>query len=106
LVKFEGLCCVCFEPIRRGEGFQFSEDGRKFHRLCVETFPFSHYVKLERKRNWDIHTSGQSFSAGGDPKTTAELKQRSAFAGWDFEEVWAIEEGVSYPYLRFLLGLS
>jgi len=47
LVKFEGLCCVCFEPIRRGEGFQFSEDGRKFHRLCVETFPFSHYVKLD-----------------------------------------------------------
>lgn len=51
---------------------------------------------------WDIQTSGQLSSDGGEPKTTAELKQRSTFenADWDFERVWAIDEGTSYPYLR------
>jgi len=37
---------------------------------------------------WDIHTSGQSSSAAGTGKTTAEMKTASTFtsAGWDFEE--------------------
>lgn len=35
---------------------------------------------------WDIQTSGQLSSAGRQPKTTAELKQRATFEddGWDF----------------------
>jgi len=52
---------------------------------------------------WDIETSGQLTSAGGIPKTTAEMKTMSMFteAGWDFVEVWGIGEGQTYPYLRF-----
>jgi len=47
---------------------------------------------------WDTVTSGQSASAGGTGKTTAEMKQQSTFVDWDFTTIWAIDEGVSYPY--------
>jgi len=47
---------------------------------------------------WDIVTSGQSTSAGGTGKTTAEMMQQATFAGWDYATIWAIKEGVSYPY--------
>ncbi|MBD5227821.1 MAG: BACON domain-containing protein [Bacteroidales bacterium] len=33
-------------------------------------------------------------------KTEAELKRRSTYVGWDFDNVWTIDEGVSYPKLR------
>ncbi len=52
---------------------------------------------------WDIQTSGQSTSAGGEPKTIAEMKTISTFidAGWDFVEIWGIGEHQTYPFLRF-----
>lgn len=51
---------------------------------------------------WDIDTSGQLTSAGGTPKTTAEMKTKSTFtnAGWDFVEIWGIGENQAYPFLR------
>ena len=51
---------------------------------------------------WDIETSGQTKSAGGTGKTTAEMKTKSIFtdAGWDFVNVWGIGENQTYPYLR------
>ncbi|MDD5134744.1 MAG: hypothetical protein PHP01_04980 [Phycisphaerae bacterium] len=51
---------------------------------------------------WDIQTSGQTSSAGGEGKTTAEMKTLSTFssAGWDFVEIWGIGEKQTYPYLR------
>lgn len=32
--------------------------------------------------------------------TETRLKQKSTFEGWDFDNVWTIEESVSYPTLR------
>lgn len=51
---------------------------------------------------WDIETSGQLTSAGGEPKTTVEMKTMSTFtdAGWDFVEVWGVGENQTYPFLR------
>ena len=49
---------------------------------------------------WDIETSGQTGSAGGEGKTTAEMMQQSTFEGWDFVNVWEIGENQTYPYLR------
>jgi hypothetical protein len=48
---------------------------------------------------WDIQTSGQAASSGGEGKTTAEMKTASTFldAGWDFVDVWSICEGTNYP---------
>jgi len=52
---------------------------------------------------WDIETSGQTASAGGMGKATAEMQMVKVFldAGWDFENVWMICEGRDYPRLRW-----
>ncbi|UCC99298.1 MAG: hypothetical protein JSW66_05310 [Phycisphaerales bacterium] len=60
---------------------------------------------------WDIETSGQSSSAGGTGRTTAEMQTASTFleAGWDFvgetangtEDIWSICEGTNYPRLTW-----
>lgn len=49
---------------------------------------------------YDSEVSGMSDTGNGEPKTTEELKQQSTFTGWDFETVWNINEGSTYPYLR------
>jgi len=55
---------------------------------------------------WDTQTSGRATSAGGTGKTTAQMKTLSTFtsAGWDFVEIWGIEEIQTYPYLPALPG--
>jgi hypothetical protein len=65
---------------------------------------------------WDIQTSGQSTSAGGTGKTTAEMKSITTFsgAGWDIVTVvdpgtpnhayiWNIVDGATYPFLSWEL---
>jgi hypothetical protein len=49
---------------------------------------------------WDTQTSGQTTSAGGTGKTTAEMKMLTTFtsAGWDFTSVWVLPMG-QYPML-------
>jgi The GLUG motif len=60
---------------------------------------------------WNLETSGQSTSAGGTGKTTAEMKKAQTFldAGWDFvgetgngtEDIWRILDGLDYPRLSW-----
>ena len=50
---------------------------------------------------WDTQTSGQSTSAAGTGKTTAEMMQQSTFETWDFVGIWGIKEGVTYPYFKW-----
>ena len=51
---------------------------------------------------WDTQTSGQTTSAAGcgTGKTTSQMKQQSTFSGWDFTNIWEINNGVSYPYIK------
>jgi len=51
---------------------------------------------------WDVESTGQPTSFGGQGKTTAEMKGIGTFtdAGWDFVEVWDIGENQTYPFLR------
>lgn len=51
---------------------------------------------------WDTQTSGQTASAGGEGKTTAQMKAQATFAdaGWDFVETWRMPEG-DYPRLAW-----
>ena len=46
---------------------------------------------------YDINTSGCSDTGKGEPKTTAEMTHQATFVGWDFNSIWKIEEGKSYP---------
>jgi len=50
---------------------------------------------------WDLEASGMSASAGGEGRTTEEMKKRVTYIGWDFENTWGIDEGVNYPYLQW-----
>lgn len=36
----------------------------------------------------------------GIPKTSSQLKDQATFIGWDFIDVWTINQGVSFPSLR------
>jgi prepilin-type N-terminal cleavage/methylation domain-containing protein len=47
---------------------------------------------------YNSETTGQS--GRGTPLTTEEMKDQSNFSGWDFDTVWGIDEGFSYPYLQ------
>ena len=56
---------------------------------------------------WDVESSGTATGIGKDDKsqsvtglTTAKMKQKNSFVGWDFSTIWSIKEGVSYPKLR------
>jgi filamentous hemagglutinin family protein len=57
---------------------------------------------------WDTETSGKSnctglgSDTGCTGLTTAQMKNRDNFSGWDFTEIWNIDTGgaISYPYLR------
>ena len=49
---------------------------------------------------WDMDKGASSSSYGGTPKTTSEMMQQLTFVDWDFVNIWDIEEGVSYPFLR------
>ena len=51
----------------------------------------------------DCYYNSTSFKKGdkyATPKTEEEMKQQATFEGWDFENVWAIDEGNGLPYLR------
>ncbi len=53
---------------------------------------------------WDMETSGIETSAGGEPKTSEQLKTTTTFtnAGWDFDDTWMIlSEGHTYPRLAW-----
>jgi len=51
---------------------------------------------------WNKEDGASSSSRGGVGKTTEEMIQQSTFAGWDFDEIWVIDEGESYPYFKYL----
>ena len=52
---------------------------------------------------WDVNTSGQTTSAGGEGKTTEQMQDISTFinAGWDFVNIWKMCTcDADYPRLR------
>ncbi len=60
---------------------------------------------------WNADNSGQTTSAGGEGRTTAEMQTAAIFlgAGWDFvdemrngaDDIWKIVEGHTYPLLSW-----
>ena len=55
---------------------------------------------------WDTGRSGQTESAMGEGKTTAEMRQAESFPTYHFGRIWTIEEGVSDPALVEFAALS
>ncbi|MCK5861785.1 MAG: DUF5011 domain-containing protein, partial [Candidatus Hydrogenedentes bacterium] len=50
---------------------------------------------------WDIDIAGPTVSEGGLGLSTSAMMQQTTFTSdeWDFETVWGIIEGATYPYL-------
>ncbi|WP_448384847.1 hypothetical protein [Fervidobacterium sp.] len=46
-------------------------------------------------------TTGSASASLQTGKTTAEMKQQATFFGWDFTNVWTINEGNDYPRLKW-----
>jgi uncharacterized repeat protein (TIGR02543 family) len=53
---------------------------------------------------WDMEASGQTGSANGTGKTTAEMKLKTTYENWDFVTTWDISAGLNngYPFLRWV----
>lgn len=54
---------------------------------------------------WDTTISGIALSDGGTGKTTLQMRQQATYPGWDFTNVWVIDEGVDYPYLKWIVDI-
>ena len=52
---------------------------------------------------WDIDTSGIDTSYGGTGEHTAAMQTKSTFtdAGWNFDTIWGINGGETYPWLQW-----
>jgi filamentous hemagglutinin family protein len=51
---------------------------------------------------WNITATGQASSSGdATGLTTAQARVSANYSGWDFASIWAIEEGVTQPYLQW-----
>lgn len=59
------------------------------------------YLSSVTSSYWNKETSGMNTSAGGEGKTIAQMVAQTTFNNWDFTDVWQIEEGSSYPYLKW-----
>lgn len=57
---------------------------------------------IATKCYWDTQTSGHSTSSHGTGKTTAEMKTKSTFSGWNFSSIWSITPFCNngYPCLQ------
>jgi hypothetical protein len=46
-------------------------------------------------------SGGGPDNGNGTPLPDDQMKQRASFPGWDFDSIWTISEGKSYPRLRW-----
>jgi hypothetical protein len=88
--------------IERGRAYKCYSAGRVSGNLYAGGF--TGYIRVLGDATfcfWDTQASGQSTSAGGTGKTTAEMQAISTFieAGWDFWNTWTICAGTNYPVL-------
>ncbi len=63
----------------------------------------SHSLATCTESYWDTLVSEQVSSALGSGKETNQMKQQLSYSGWNFEDIWFIEEGVAYPVLQWQL---
>jgi len=64
-------------------------------------------VDVMKENFWDKDTSLQATTSGtATGESTMNMMKKATFtnAGWDFNNVWCIDEGTSYPKLRWQQG--
>ncbi|GEM_PF-2469250 len=53
---------------------------------------------------YDKDTTGQIDEGKGEPRSTMDMKQPGTFEDWDFDAIWDIEVGETYPFLQWYPG--
>jgi len=48
---------------------------------------------------YNSQTIPQNDNGAGTPKSPAEMQTQSTYSDWDFNEIWGIDDGNSYPFL-------
>ena len=59
------------------------------------------YFNLDEGGIATFTSQGTTAEPGG--RTTDDMTQESTYVGWDFADIWTIDEGQSYPQLRMFL---
>ncbi len=49
---------------------------------------------------WDNQTSGLQNSDGGEGRYSNQMKREATFIGWDFINIWSINENIIRPYFQ------
>lgn len=62
-----------------------------------DTYPIGEYYTNSYYDSEKTKISGKQGAL-----TTKQMKQQASFQGWDFDNIWTIQEGVDYPKLRSL----
>lgn len=65
------------------------------------TFEGNNYYDSEKAGISPIVGSGTIKGVTPQAKTTSEMMTQETFEGWDFANIWKIEEGSTYPYFDF-----
>ncbi|MCT4594967.1 MAG: hypothetical protein N4A57_11960, partial [Anaeromicrobium sp.] len=64
------------------------------------TIGYASYLKEQVSTYYDGVASGYKPTKWHDvAKTTEEMMNKETYKGWDFNNIWKIEEGRHYPYL-------
>ena len=92
---YVGVCTGCFEPIRTGDGIKFRENGRSFHKWCVEINPNGYYIKLE-----EIEGRFETANQKELPRLMTELEQAYSIPMLDNEAFILDNEDVIKLYRR------
>ncbi len=50
---------------------------------------------------WDMESSGLVYSASGEGRSTAQMQQQNTYIGWNFNSLWAMNQGSSYPFYQW-----
>jgi hypothetical protein len=80
-----------------GTGAGFKHIGGIFGRYASGTNT-SVYYKTEGASN----PAGLGSPTGITALADANMKKKAFFQGWDFDGIWGIKDGYTYPYLRFV----
>lgn len=66
------------------------------------TFMGTNYYNTDYAGTEQIHgTAGHPQGTPPVGKTTLEMLEQATYEGWDFDQIWSIDEGSSYPFFTF-----
>lgn len=64
------------------------------------------YGKMDSTQNmiscyWNVDAYGLTSPSGTTGKTTQQMQQQATFVGWDFDNIWFIDEGNDFPRFQW-----